>query len=146
MSFQQLLLHFAKKLLPRLSQFTICHTFVLFPCFRISVDSKFHLLDLATNSHSFFNRSCYPLSHKTLFPQFRESLRYIFYSYSASPCSLDIFRCYTSVIHRARPHFTFNKLRKQREQWRKLAFRHCRVATEVDKVNLEQRASSCLYV
>ena len=37
--FLQLLLHFAKKLLPRFSQITICHTFVLFPWLRISVDS-----------------------------------------------------------------------------------------------------------
>lgn len=37
--FLQHLLHFAKKLLPRLSQITICHTFVLFPWLRISVDS-----------------------------------------------------------------------------------------------------------
>ena len=39
------------------------------------------------------------------------------------------------------PHLPLQPM-EQRAQWRKLAFRHCRVATEVDKVNLEQRAQS----
>lgn len=51
-----------------------------------------------------------------------------------------------AAIKRAqcRARFSIVEPSKQRAQWRKLAFRHCRVATEVDKVNLEQRAPSKL--
>ena len=37
-------------------------------------------------------------------------LSHIFYSDSAAPCPLNIFRRYTSVIHQTRPHLVFDKL------------------------------------